>query len=105
VVEARPDPVAARTGRRAALRAAAGFPHGVNAARHVACAAQKHGHGELHYASGDVFSGTWVDDHAVGHGVLRYADGKVFEGEWESASSDDAHTYQYPTSTLTVFYQ
>ena len=40
-------------------------------------AVQKHGHGELHYASGDVFVGTWVDDHAVGQGVLNYADGKV----------------------------
>ena len=40
-------------------------------------ALQKHGHGELHYASGDVFVGMWVDDHAVGHGVLNYADGKV----------------------------
>lgn len=42
---------------------------------------RRHGRGERIWASGQRYSGSWVDDAPQGKGRLRLANGKVFEGE------------------------
>jgi len=38
--------------------------------------------GRIEYANGDVFEGTFENDHIVGHGVLKCADGSSYVGQW-----------------------
>ena len=38
--------------------------------------------GRIEYANGDVFEGSFENDHIVGHGVLKCADGSSYIGQW-----------------------
>jgi hypothetical protein len=47
----------------------------------------RHGKGEMRFANGDLYTGSWVDNRREGLGRQKFAaDGSVFDGLW----SDDS---------------
>ena len=36
----------------------------------------------MHYANGDAYGGSWVQDKKWGHGTMSYANGDMYVGEW-----------------------
>jgi hypothetical protein len=44
---------------------------------------KKHGKGKMDYASGDSYTGIWVDDNRTGHGVYTWPSGNRYEGQFK----------------------
>ena len=42
----------------------------------------RHGVGAMRYRNGNVYEGSWMDDHRAGKGTMRFETGDVYEGEW-----------------------
>ena len=52
-----------------------------------------HGKGQLIYESGNVFSGTYVNDLKEGPGVYIWANGKKIEGIWKNGKQEGEGKY------------
>ena len=56
---------------------------------------QRHGHGRMTWASGDVYDGQWEHDKQNGVGVIIYADGSCYSGGWNRGVMQGTGTFTW----------
>ncbi|KAG5502614.1 hypothetical protein JIQ42_05683 [Leishmania sp. Namibia] len=55
----------------------------------------RHGHGCLHYKSGNIYTGEWRDGAAEGFGEKRYKNGDVYRGNWRCGKRSGRGAYLF----------
>ncbi|KAG5479985.1 hypothetical protein LSCM1_06404 [Leishmania martiniquensis] len=55
----------------------------------------RHGHGCLHYKSGNIYTGQWRDGAADGFGEKRYKNGDVYRGNWRRGKRSGRGAYLF----------
>jgi len=57
---------------------------------------KKHGYGNLTYANGDFFVGTFKEDQQDGQGVYTAANGTIYTGSWQAGRKNGQFTITWP---------
>ena len=59
-----------------------------------------HGHGEHYFATGEKYSGQWINDNKEGQGTSTNADGVSWSGPWVADKPHGKGIATYPSGKI-----